>query len=62
VCVDAYQIDGDTTGRTTLPSWRPFHVDALTDVTVLTETFECAPGLNIDSPKYMRILAHCMED
>ena len=55
--VDAYQLAGYSNHSEQIPGWRPFDITKITDIKVLDETFEIAPGYNPLSERYSNAIA-----
>jgi hypothetical protein len=58
--LDAVQAGGASGSGAGTP-WRTFDPALIRDLRVLSRGFEPDPGLNLDSPKYHRIRAHCLQ-
>jgi hypothetical protein len=58
LCVDCHQVAGYTSSGKPLPGWRDFTVAKIERVELTAGSFGTAPGLNLDAPKYARVLAH----
>ena len=50
--VDVYQINGDTTDRTSIPGWKPFDIEYITKVEIMEKSFNIQPGYNSSSNRY----------
>ena len=55
--VDSYQLSGYSTHAEQIPGWRPFDISKITEIRVLDETFEIAPGYNPSSERYLNAIA-----
>ena len=55
--VDSYQLSGYSTHAEQIPGWRPFDISKITEIRVLDETFEVAPGYNPSSDRYSNVIA-----
>ncbi len=55
--VDSYQISGYSNHPEQIPDWRPFDILKITELKVLDETFELAPGYNPSSDRYSNAIA-----
>ena len=60
MCLDAVQVAGETGQPDSLPGWRQFRFDRIHSVEVLDRRFHPDPELNLSSPKYAKIWAHCV--
>ena len=54
--VDSYQLSGYSTHAEQIPGWRPFDISKITEIRVLDETFEIAPGYNPSSERYLNAI------
>lgn len=59
--LDALQVAGPTSGDGSLPAWRTFDVPLIRRLQSLARHFERDPRLDLSTPKYRRVLAHCDE-
>jgi predicted DNA-binding transcriptional regulator YafY len=55
--VDSYQVSGYSNHSEQIPDWRPFDILKITELKVLDETFELAPGYNPSSDRYSNAIA-----
>ena len=55
--VDSYQLPGYSTHHEQIPGWRPFDISKITEIRVLDETFDSAPGYNPLSDRYSSAIA-----
>lgn len=49
---DCYQLSGYSTHSEKIPDWRPFDIAKITELIILDETFDIAPGYNSFSDRY----------
>ena len=56
--LDTYQLSGYSKHPGEIPGWRPFEVSKITELTILNDNFEMAPGYNSSNrDKYRTIIA-----
>lgn len=56
--VDAYQIYGYSSRPEEVPGWRPFDISKISELMILDNIFEIAPGYNpFNAKKYRTIIA-----
>jgi len=56
--LDAYQISGYSKHQNEIPGWKPFYLAEITDLDMLEDTFEIAPGYNPSNrSRYLTIVA-----
>jgi WYL domain len=56
--VDCWQLDGPSKSGGPLPAWRAFELAQIERAEPLNRSYDPAPGLNIQAPKYATVLAH----
>jgi hypothetical protein len=52
ILIDCYQLEGYSSHPEQIPGWRPFDISKITELEVLSETFDIAPGYNPLSDRY----------
>ncbi|MHB1346238.1 MAG: WYL domain-containing protein [Candidatus Humimicrobiaceae bacterium] len=55
--VDSYQLSGYSMYNEQIPGWRPLDISKITEIRVLGEKFNLAPGYNPTSNKYLNVIA-----
>lgn len=56
--LDAYQVSGYSKNPKDVSGWKPFYISEITDVVILDDTFEIAPGYNPSNrSRYLTIVA-----
>jgi hypothetical protein len=56
--VDCYQVSGPSSSGGPVPGWRAFELAKIVRLELGEGEFEESPALNLQSPKYSRLLAH----
>ncbi len=57
ILCDSYQLSGYSNHSENVHGWRPFDVSKVTNLKILDETFNIAPGYNPYSDKYFNSIA-----